>query len=124
LSYGFNVIDGTNFAVTVGCDAPLDKIESDSTQWRLYASANISNVNVSSLCAKSRGEGQTVTDGGVNKRVKKLMCDKKVDVRDRDTLPIIWSDEQIIYVPLCAIADSVKTRGKQSNHHITVYKKI
>ena len=124
LNQGFNTIDDTDFAVMIEYEAPKSNIEQDNVKWQLYATAAISNANISSLCAQSRGEGQTVTDGGVNKKIKKLLCDKKVDVCDRDTLPIIWSNEHIIYVPLCAVADGVKARDGKHNYHITVYKKI
>ncbi len=124
LKDGFNVIDGTDFAVMIAGGDPSENIERDGAKWQLYANAKIANAEISSLYAKNRGEGQTVTDGGVNKKVKKLMCDKKVDVRDRDTLPIIWSDEHIIYVPLCAVADGVKARDGKYDYQITVYKKI
>jgi tRNA(Ile)-lysidine synthetase-like protein len=124
LNNGFNVVDGTDFAVMIDNGEPSDNIERDGSQWQLYANAKIANAEISSLYAKNRAEGQTVTDGGVNKKVKKLMCDKKVDVRDRDTLPIIWSSEHIIYVPLCAVSDSVKTRNGKYDYQITVYKKI
>jgi tRNA(Ile)-lysidine synthase len=124
LNDGFNVVDGTDFAVMIDNGEPSDNIERDGSQWQLYANAKIANAEISSLYAKNRAEGQTVTDGGVNKKVKKLMCDKKVDVRDRDTLPIIWSSEHIIYVPLCAVSDSVKTRDGKYDYQITVYKKI
>jgi tRNA(Ile)-lysidine synthetase-like protein len=124
LKDGFNAIDGTDFAVMISTDEPSDNIERDGAKWQLYANAKIVNAEISSLYAKNRGEGQTVSDGGVNKKVKKLMCDKKVDLHDRDALPIIWSDEHIIFVPLCAVADGIKARDGKYDYQITVYKKI
>ena len=68
--------------------------------------------------------GAYVKDGGVNKRIKKLMCDKKIPIGDRDTLPIVYIGEEAVYIPLCAINDYVKTkRGEDPNVKIQIFKK-
>ena len=52
------------------------------------------------------------------------MCDKKVPLHDRDTLPLVFSDDQIIYAPLCAISDKARTRGGEKALNIGIYQII
>lgn len=122
LVFGLNLIKNTDFAVllTDSDDSAAPKVDGYS----LYSSATVKQSPDEYLYAKSRTHGATVEDGGVNKRVKKLMCDKKVPLYDRDTLPLIYSGESALYIPLCAISDTAKVRrGEKGNIQIYVYKK-
>ena len=64
-----------------------------------------------------------ILDGGNRKSVKKLLCDKKVPLSLRDSLPIVCLGDEIIYIPLCAVSDSVKTDKENSYVKICIYKK-
>ena len=122
LDFGVNIIENTDFAVALVSMNSSDTPTLDG--YALYSSARVKLDEANSLIAKSRTCGAFVTDGGVNKKIKKLMCDKKVPLSDRDTLPLIYSDETVLYVPLCAVGDSVKARsGHRHNTTIYVYKK-
>lgn len=120
LREGISYTPDSSFAVVIGDESC--EIFDKNADYYLYASANISVSDVNSLRAKNRGEGDVIRDGNMNKKVKKLLCDKGVALCDRATLPFIHDPDGIIYVPLCAIADRVKTRD---THGITVaiYKK-
>lgn len=115
-----NVIDGTRFAVLISDEAPEKSIDGYS----LYASAKIKEESAKTLYARNRQSGMTITDGGTNKKIKKLMCDKKVPLYDRDTLPLVCSEEEIIYAPLCAVCDKAKPRKQDKTVHIGIYQKI
>ena len=117
LDFGLNPIKNTLFAVFIGKSVPNVNIE-DCT---LYAKAVFKDTGIP-LYAKNRSSGEHITDGGVNKKIKKLMCDKKVPLQDRDILPIIYADGQAIYVPLCAVSDSVKSKNEADTLHIAIYK--
>lgn len=121
LKYGLNFIDGTDFALVLtqsGCGEypDIDNYEK-SAEATLYCTEN------GDFSARSRCEGDTVLDGGMHKRIKKLMCDKKVDVRYRDTLPLVCADGEIAYVPLCAVADTFKKQKNKQKIKISIYKK-
>lgn len=120
LERGCNPIAGTHFAVLVSDNPPESAIDGYS----LYASARIKEELAGSLYAKNRQSGMTITDGGINKKIKKLMCDKKVPLYDRDALPLILSNNEIIYAPLCAICDSARPHRGDKTVHIGIYKLI
>lgn len=119
LSEGFNPINGTRFAVCItkhGSEKPI--IDSN---YSLYASANIKGTK-NELFARNRRAGDTILDGGVHKKLKKLMCDKKVPLAERDALPLILSDEEIIYAPLCAVSDIARAKKNDFEFNISIYK--
>jgi len=86
-----------------------------------YASALVTNIGNASLRMTSRQIGDKIYDGGMGKKVKKLMCDKKISPSIRDFLPIIRSGDEIIYVPRCAVADKYKANKHNAEYKITVY---
>ena len=51
------------------------------------------------------------------------MCDKKIPLELRDTLPLVCYDEDIIYIPNCAVADSYKRDGSKETI-IDIYVKM
>ena len=120
LSRGFNKIEGTRFVILISDTKPEDKINGYS----LYASTKIKEEAARSLYATSRQAGMTITDGGINKKIKKLMCDKKVPLYDRDTLPLLCSGNELVYAPLCATCDSAKPHGGDKIIHIGIYQII
>ena len=120
LKSGFNKIDGTHFAVLLSDDEPAKSLQGYS----LYAVARVIAELSDSLYVKNRQAGMTVSDGGINKKIKKLMCDKKVPLHDRDTLPLVFSGDEIIYAPLCAISDKAKARGGEKTLSIGIYQII
>ena len=107
LEYGINKIEGTDFIVYVSDAESQDILHIDGQNYKLYTSAKLKNVRISSLFARSRREGDTVYSGKMTKKLKKLMCDKKVPLSERESLPIITECGEIIYAPLCAVCDRV-----------------
>lgn len=125
LCMGLNIIPDNVFAVFVGTNAPDEYITdlSNGNIYKLYTSASLKNVKIEMLRARNRHEGDLIRDGGMSKKVKKLLCDKKIAAEDRYHLPIIWEGEELIYVPKCALADRIKSRGTDPDFMISIYKK-
>jgi len=117
LEFGFTQITNTRFAVLIS-DREPSKTMGD---YSLYATAKADGNLPTPLYAKNRQSGMTITDGGINKKIKKLMCDKKVPLCDRDTIPLISSEKEILYAPLCALCDSVKPSIKYKTVYIGIY---
>ena len=69
------------------------------------------------LFARNRREGDRIRLGGMHRSVKKLMCDKKIPLRERDVLPIICDDDGILFIPGVGIRDP---REKNSNRKIYI----
>ena len=62
------------------------------------------------LTVRSRKEGDKILSGGMHKSVKKLMCDKKIPISQRNTLPVICDGEGILWIPGIAISDRAKNK--------------
>lgn len=117
LSPGLNPIENTPFAVYLG-DSPIENSEimsADGIKYEIFASAILNIENIDSLFAKSRAPGASVRDGGVNKKIKKLMCDKKIPLSLRNTLPVIYLGKTAVYLPRCAVCDEVKPKKDSKN---------
>ena len=121
LHHGVNFIIGTNFAVSV---TPSHADTCETIQgYEKYAEAMLYCSKDSTLSVRNRCDGDAVLDGGMHKKLKKLMCDKKVEPADRDVLPIIYCDGEIIYAPLCAVADQYKAQKNKEIIKISIHKK-
>ena len=73
------------------------------------------------LVARSRCSGDRILSGGMHKSIKKLMCDKKIPTDIRDVLPVVRQDGDVVYVPKCAVADTVKVQGHNAEIIIAIY---
>ncbi len=111
LEYGINIIEGTDYAVCISDDDNQDVLHINGQIYKLYTSAKLKNIRMSSLFARSRREGDTVYSGKMTKKLKKLMCDKKIPLSERESLPIITEDDEIIYAPLCAVCDRAMAKA-------------
>lgn len=87
----------------------------------LYTSAKLYGISKNELLIRSRVEGDKITDGGMNKKVKKLICDKKIPAVLRDCLPVFTDTSgEILYVPGCALSDRVKLRNSKKQNHVAI----
>ena len=122
LKSGFNIIEGSDFAVAICNNAhSAELIEMCDALYVIYASALIKNSSLDCLYARNRQTGDIIRDGGVGKKIKKLMCDKKLRLDHRDILPLICSAGDVIYVPKCAVADKAKADKNNFEINITIY---
>lgn len=119
------IIDGTDFCV-VATSENLSEI--DGQVYNLYTSATLRGDKIREgilsgrARIRTRREGDRITDGGNNKKLKKLMCDKKIPLNIRNSLPLLCLDGEIIYAPACAICDNAK-RTDEGEIQIFILKK-
>ena len=73
--------------------------------------AKLLSVKGATLVARNRHEGDKIRVKGVNKSLKKLMCDQKVPRYLRDRLPVILVDGEIAAAMGVATADSFFTKN-------------
>ena len=66
------------------------------------------------MVARDRKAGDKIIVNGVNKSIKKLLCDKKIPLKTRYRLPIICDDSGVIAIPFVAVADRVKPKAEDS----------
>lgn len=125
LSEGKNFISGTQYAVSLEKSLPDDIIyDENKNSYKLYTFAYIKNTKTAVLSARSRIEGDKILDGGLHKKIKKLLCDNKIDIEERKSLPIIYEENQAIYLPFCAVSDNARAGKKDFEYIISIYKRI
>ncbi|MBQ7375726.1 MAG: tRNA lysidine(34) synthetase TilS, partial [Clostridia bacterium] len=60
------------------------------------------------LFARPRRAGDSLRIRGMTKSLKKLLCEKKIDLELRARLPIICDSEGVVAVPFVALRDGMK----------------
>jgi tRNA(Ile)-lysidine synthase len=123
LKLGMNIVANGNFAICVGEGTSVNELEATKAEYTYFASARLKLGDPNAIFARNRREGDTVRSGGMSKKVKKILCDKKIDVSIRNLIPLITDGSQIIYIPACSIADNAKSRDVEGTTLITIYQK-
>ena len=123
ISEGLTVIDGTDYLIFLGSEDAKDEVTLDENSYKLYSTAYAKNIDPSTLTAGNRREGEVILDGGMHKKLKKLMCDKKIPTNLRD-LPILRQGDEAIYAPSCAVSDKVRAKRSDADLIIAVYVKL
>ncbi len=57
---------------------------------------------------RSRREGDVIFSGKMNKKVKKLVSEKKIPLNMRKKLPLLTQENEILWVPTVAVCDRVR----------------
>lgn len=130
LKEGINIIDGSDFAVFLsfdkGKEIPQAITHNKEIIYKKYTSDYLySDTIPHGLFAENRKESDTVFLHGMNKSVKRLMCEKKIPVEDRFSLPVIHGEKgEIILIPSVAKSDLFSKTNENSNViSIAVYKR-
>lgn len=63
------------------------------------------------LIARNRREGDKILSGGMHKSVKKLMCDKKIPLSKRNSLPVVCDKDGILWIPFVATRDGANNKN-------------
>lgn len=57
---------------------------------------------------RPRQEGDVIFAGKMNKKIKKLMSEKKIPLEMRNKLPLLVSNNEILWIPSVAVCDRIK----------------
>lgn len=105
LTEGVNEIPQINAKIIIGNSHISKNIYKNSTL--LYIdSAKICG----SLVARRRRPEDKIRINGINKSIKKLLCDKKIPLDVRYRLPMICDGADVVAVPHLATADKLRTK--------------
>lgn len=63
---------------------------------------------------RSKNEGDLIFSGKMNKKVKKIISEKKIPLNMRRKLPLLVVNDEILWIPTVAVCDRIK-RGKIKN---------
>lgn len=119
LSEGLNIIENCPYMIGVFSGEKQYDVDPSYTPETFCF---VKNDTINNMSARARKEGDKILDGGNHKKLKKLMCDKKIPLAFRDKLPVILRGEEIIYIPFCAVADSAKLGENDKGIMICIYK--
>ncbi len=123
LSDGINIIDGTDFLVYLAYKEneklPQTITHNNEIIYKKYTTDYLySDKILSGLYAKSRSDGDKISLGGMNKSLKRLMCEKKLASADRFSLPVICKDGEILLVP--CVAKATDFTNSQNTHCVCI----
>ena len=98
---------GENFAVAL-CEKGKEPIY-DINIYNLFIKQSTSFDTIyGSLFVRCRREGDRILINKMHKKLKKLMCDKGIPLRFRESLPIFCDESGIIWAPKLALRDGAK----------------
>jgi len=96
-------------------DEYIAQIEENVYNLSLHGHVDCDKIN-GNLCVRSRRPGDVIKKGGMNKKLKKLLCDESIPQMLRDCLPIIEDGNGILFVPYIGARDGV--RAEKSTERI------
>jgi len=67
------------------------------------------------IYVRSRENGDKYVFGGMTRNVKKMLCDCRIPIADRDSIPFICDDAGILWIPGFDIRDNVKFKANDMN---------
>ena len=113
LSMGINAFDGFTVEIVPFTESSPKSQQTNKNIYKKEMKAVISIDKINgSLYVRNRRDGDTVFQGGMTKKLKKLMCEMKLPLKERSTLPIITDDSGILIVPFIAKRDDISCGGQ------------
>ena len=73
-----------------------------------------------SLYLRCRQEGDRYVSGGMTRNIKKLLCDAKIPLAKRASLPVLCDDNGILYVPYLPISDRAKPKSASPCYRLEI----
>jgi tRNA(Ile)-lysidine synthase len=108
INEGSNIISQTNCEIIIGNSHTTKNVYKKST----LMSFDFDKIK-GTLIARNRLSGDKIYIGGMHKSLKKLMCDKKIPVEQRNLIPVLCDDNGIVAVPFIGVRDDVKCASKK-----------
>jgi len=94
------------FRVSVKNQIPFTKIHNLYTQTCININTFFDIIKKGAYW-RPRREGDTLLRGGMHKKVRRLMNEKMIPLRLRDTLPLLCDGEGVLYLPFVGWRDGV-----------------
>ena len=72
---------------------------------------------------RSKKDGDVIFSGNMNKKVKKLLNEKKISLKQRKRLPFFVIEDEILWIPTVAVCDRIKRdkiKGGEDFFRITI----
>ena len=107
LKHGENYVPGTDSMVFITDNEKDIKPIKNIYKLFIHKVLNFDKI-VGYIYIRSRKNGDRYVFGGMNRNVKKLLCDRHIPVNERDSLPFICDDNGILWIPGFDIRDDLK----------------
>lgn len=131
LTLGENIIDEDGSIIFICKENEENTEKIMQTRKYLINKQNIYKISIKasvsfdimnfSLCARSRSDGDRYLFGGMTRKVKKLLSEKKIPLEKRDTLPIIESEGNIVWIPGFPVCDLFSSKNNENSQQIAIY---
>ncbi len=131
LSLGENVIDEDGSIIFICKENEENTDKNEETRKYLINKQNIYKISIKasvsfdiindSLYARNRKEGDRYLYGGMSRKLKKLLSEKKIPLEYRDTLPIIESDSGAVWIPGFPVSDPFSLKNNENSQQIAIY---
>ena len=110
LSHGENLIPEADAAIVLcvgeNCDEICEKLKNI---YKKSIKAFISSDTIDKgVFVRPKADGDKIYCGGMHKKLKKLFSEKKLSLKERKTLPVLFCGDEAIWVPGVALCDSEK----------------
>ena len=115
---GFNEISDLGIAVNLSHEKEI--ISSNVYKFSIQADLS-SAIIFGDIRVRTRRNGDSYFYGGIRRKVKKLMNDKKIPPEKRDSIPVFFDDKGILWIPGFGVRDDKP--GEKHHCYITVYEK-
>ena len=107
LHEGENLISEVDMLIVIEKSAPSHK--NQQIIKNIYKKATTTRISFDkiygSFIVEPRREGDVILSGGMHKKVKKLMCDRKLPLPLRNRLPLFRDSRGIVWIPSVALRD-------------------
>lgn len=131
LSLGENIIPEDNSVIYICKENEENSEKNEHLRKYLINKQNIYKISIKasvsfdimnfSLSARSRKDGDSYRHGSMTRKVKKLLSEKKLPLDYRDTLPIITSGDNIVWIPGFPVSDAFLPQDNESSKQIAIY---
>lgn len=106
LHEGENPIPEADMLILIEKDSSPKNQQTVKNIYKKATTTYISSATIyDSFIARPRQDGDVILAGGMHKKVKKLMCDRKIPLALRSRLPIVCDADGILWIPLTAQRD-------------------
>ena len=128
LSLGENIIIEDDSLIFI-CEEKDEKNEEISKY--LIKKQNIYKISIKatiafdimnfSLFARNKKDGDRYVYGNMTRSIKKLFSEKKLPIKDRATIPLIESEDGILWIPGFPTSDLISPKSNQGSPKISIY---
>lgn len=104
-----SVFENERYKIVVSPNEHKDSTEEFENIYKLSIHRIIcSDKIIGTLYMKYRNQGDTYRYGGLTRKIKKLMIDRKLTAEEKRLLPLLCDDEGILWMPGCPLRDGAE----------------